>query len=65
MQDAFTGKPTFIHGRSLPDAESRAALQHDHQRRLEALARLGKDAAKRAFADKAEDWIKSKLDALP
>jgi hypothetical protein len=41
MQDVFTGKPTLIRGRTLPDAAGRAALQHDHERRLEALARLG------------------------
>jgi hypothetical protein len=45
MEDAFTGKPTFIRGRILPDAERRAALQDDHRRRLEALARLGSAAA--------------------
>jgi hypothetical protein len=45
MQDAFTGKITRIQGRFLPDADSRAALQHDHERRLEALARLGAAAA--------------------
>ncbi len=41
MQDAFTGKPTCIQGRVLPGAEERARLQDDHERRLEALARLG------------------------
>ena len=41
MQDPFTGQITRIRGRHLPDAEGRAALQHDHERRLEALARLG------------------------
>jgi len=45
MQDAFTGRITRIQGRALPDADSRAALQHDHERRLEALARLGAAAA--------------------
>ncbi len=45
MQDAFTRKPTRIRGRSLPDAQGRAALQHDHQRRLEALDRVGAAAA--------------------
>ena len=40
-QDPFTGKPTLIHGRHLPGPEARASLQHDHERRLEALARLG------------------------
>lgn len=41
MLDAFTGKTTFIRGRHHPGPEERAALQHDHERRLEALARLG------------------------
>jgi hypothetical protein len=41
MQDAFTGQDTRIRGSVLADAQGRAALQHDHERRLEALARLG------------------------
>jgi hypothetical protein len=41
MQDAFTGIPTRIRGRHLPDAAGRAALQDDHERRLDALAQLG------------------------
>jgi hypothetical protein len=41
QEDAFTGQPTRIRGRTLPGADDRAALQHDHERRLEALARLG------------------------
>jgi hypothetical protein len=45
MQDAFTGQPTRISGAALPDATQRAALQDDHERRLEALARLGEAAA--------------------
>ncbi len=45
MEDAFTGQPTSILGSVLPDAAGRAALQDDHQRRLEALARLGEAAA--------------------
>ena len=45
MQDAFTGQDTLIQGRALPDADGRAALQHDHERRLEALNRLGACAA--------------------
>jgi hypothetical protein len=44
MEDAFTGQPTRIRGSSLPDAAGRAALQDDHERRLEALDRLGKAA---------------------
>jgi predicted DCC family thiol-disulfide oxidoreductase YuxK len=45
MQDPFTGKPTCIRGRSLPGRAERAALQHDHERRLAALAGLGAAAA--------------------
>lgn len=40
MQDFFTGLPTVISGRRLPGASERLHLQHDHRRRLEALARL-------------------------
>ena len=46
MHDAFTGQPTRIRGRTLPGAGERAALQDDHERRLEALARLGAAAEK-------------------
>jgi hypothetical protein len=45
MQDPFTGQPTLIRGPALPDEAGRAALQDDHGRRLEALARLGEAAA--------------------
>jgi hypothetical protein len=45
MQDPFTGQPTFIRGRLLPGAVARGALQDNHERRLEALARLGAAAA--------------------
>jgi len=45
MEDAFTGNPTRIAGPVLPGATGRAALQDDHGRRLEALARLGAAAA--------------------
>jgi len=58
MQDAFTGKPTRIHGRALPGADDRAALQHDHERRLEALARLGEAAAQCGLrADSDRDLV--------
>jgi hypothetical protein len=65
MQDAFTGQPTSIRGTALPDAARRAAIQDDHERRLEALARLGKAAAEcdlRADSDRdlvllAEDEV--------
>jgi hypothetical protein len=40
MQDPFTGKPTCLQGSRLPRAEDWSALQHDHGRRLEALARF-------------------------
>lgn len=45
MQDHFTGQPTFIRGSFLPRPAERLALQHDHERRLAALARLGAAAA--------------------
>jgi hypothetical protein len=45
MQDPFTDQSTFIRGRLLPGAVERGALQDDHERRLEALARLGTAAA--------------------
>ncbi len=43
--DPFTGQTTRLRGRFLPGPPDRAALQHDHERRLEALARLGAAAA--------------------
>ncbi len=46
MQDAFTGKETRIRGSAFPGVEAQARLQHDHERRLEALARLGAAAEK-------------------
>lgn len=58
MQDAFTGKPTCIQGRTLPGPGQRAALQDDHERRLEALDRLGAAAEKcdfRAHSDPDRD----------
>jgi len=58
MQDTFTGKFSLIRGRALPDASGRAALQHDHQRRLEALARLGAAAAQCGLrADSDRDLV--------
>jgi len=41
MQDQFTGQTTLLQGRHLPGPVERSALQDDHERRLEALARLG------------------------
>jgi len=43
--DPFTGRPTCIQGGCLPPAEECRALQHDHRRRLEALARFRTAAA--------------------
>lgn len=40
MQDAFTGQTTRIRGSVVPGAEEQGRLQHDHERRLEALAGL-------------------------
>ena len=44
MEDQFTRRRTFIQGRRLPVASERTALQDDHRRRLEALARVGEAA---------------------
>ncbi len=60
MQDAFTGQPTVIQGRRLPGPEARACLQDDHERRLEALARLGAAAEKcdlRTHSDPDRDLV--------
>lgn len=58
MQDPFTGRPTRIQGRRLPRPEERADLQHDHERRLAALARLGATAAECGLrADSDRDLV--------
>ena len=58
MQDHFTGQPTRIQGRLLPGAEARRDLQHDHERRLAALARLGAAAAECSLrADTDRDLV--------
>lgn len=60
MQDAFTGKSTCIQGRALPGAEACRRIQDDHERRLEALARLGAAAEKcdlRADSDPDLDLV--------
>lgn len=65
MQDAFTGAPTRIRGPVLPDAAGRAALQDDHGRRLEALARLGEAAAQCGLrADTDRDLVLLKEDEV-
>jgi hypothetical protein len=58
MQDPFTGLPTCLSGHRLPGAEERHRLQHDHERRLEALARLGAAAEKCGLrADSDRDLV--------
>ena len=58
MQDGFTGQITRIKGRLLPGAEDCAALQHDHERRLEALAGLGAAAVQCGLqADSDRDLV--------
>ena len=65
MQDAFTGQPTRLRGPFLPDAAGRAALQDDHGRRLEALARLGAAAAECGLrADTDRDLVLLKEDEV-
>ncbi len=53
--DLFTGKPSCISGGRLPSDEERRALQHDHRRRLEALARLGAAAARVGIGTDPDD----------
>jgi hypothetical protein len=58
MQDHFTGQRTFIQGRLFPSASERTALQDDHRRRLEALARLGTAAVECGLrADSDRDLV--------
>ena len=53
--DPFTGRPTLIQGPRLPSPEDRRRLQHDHRRRLEALARLGAAAARVGIGTDPDD----------
>ena len=58
MQDHLTGQLTRIQGRSLPGVQDRRDLQHDHERRLAALHRLGAAAAECGVrADSDRDLI--------
>ncbi|MDB6169649.1 MAG: hypothetical protein JWM88_2513 [Verrucomicrobia bacterium] len=58
MLDAFTGQITRIQGRRIPGEADCAALQHDHGRRLEALARLGAAAVECGLlADSDRDLV--------
>ncbi len=53
--DLFTGKPSCIQGGRLPSDEERRALQHDHRRRLEALARFRTAAARVGIGTDPDD----------
>lgn len=53
--DPFTGRPTCIQGGRLPSDGERRALQHDHRRRLEALARFGAAAARVGIGTDPDD----------
>src|SRR3954462_8793529 len=68
MQDPFTGRPTCIRGRALPDAGQCAALQHDHERRLAALARLSAAASRVGIGTDPDDdlvlWLEDDLSLL-
>jgi hypothetical protein len=55
MQDPFTGRPTLLQGSRLPSPEDRRRLQHDHRRRLEALARLGAAATRVGIGTDPDD----------
>jgi len=55
MQDPFTGLPTRLRGSTLLSVGEYAALQDDHERRLEALARLGAAAARVGIATDPDD----------
>lgn len=58
MQDLFTGQPTRVRGRHFPGPDERAALQHDHERRLAALDQLGAAAAQCGLrADSDRDLV--------
>ncbi|MSU70495.1 MAG: hypothetical protein EXS39_06930 [Opitutaceae bacterium] len=58
MQDPFTGQPTCLRGSTLLGLAERGALQDDHERRLEALARLGAAAAECGLrADSDRDLV--------
>jgi hypothetical protein len=63
--DPFTGRPTRVRGSQLLSAADQAALQHDHERRLEALARLSAAAQGVGFGtDPDDDLVLSAEDGL-
>lgn len=53
--DPFTGRNSLLQGACLPPPEDRRRLQHDHRRRLEALARLGAAAARVGIGTDPDD----------
>lgn len=53
--DPFTGRPTCIQGGRLPSEAECRALQHDHRRRLEVLARFGAAAARVGIGTDPDD----------
>jgi hypothetical protein len=53
--DPFTGKPSCICGGRLPSDEERRALQYDHRRRLEALARFSAAASRVGIGTDPDD----------
>jgi hypothetical protein len=58
MQDPFTGQTTVLQGGRDPGPDVQAALQHDHERRLEAFARFGSAAQKVGIgADPDDDLV--------
>ena len=68
MQDPFTGQATVLHGGRHPGPDAQAALQHDHERRLEAFARLGAAAQKVGIGTDPDDdlvlWEEDQLSLL-
>lgn len=55
QEDPFTGHPSRIHGSHVLDPAEHAALQDNHKRRLEALARLSTAAARAGFGTDPDD----------
>lgn len=68
MRDPFTGHPTCICGGRLPGPGWQHALQHDHERRLAALARFGAAAARVGIGTDPDDdlvlWAEDELSLL-
>jgi hypothetical protein len=68
MQDPFTGQATVLQGDRHPGPDVQAALQHDHERRLEAFARFGAAAQKVGIGADPDDnlvlWEEDQLSLL-